>query len=269
MGAYRFATTQLKGLHAAGRAADLQHGLISALLVRHLGPEYAGLFADFEVRDSDTRDWFVEGPSAPIQVIRLPEDDQSAIRARAAEMIAAVAGLADRIEQQGAEGRNVARVLRDATVYPPDDLWLYRDAPLIVNWGYSREEAAVRGPVAISAPVRLEPRPARAVPAPPSRPAPPMPPPAANAGRSRAPLIAAGLLWLIFALTIGRLYADLLPACGLKAPFAIGDCPALTADDPVARETVRLQRAVEQAELAVAQEAQTCAPPQRAPAVPR
>ena len=98
MGAYRFVTTRLRGLHAAGRADDLQHALISALLARHLGPEYSGLFAEFEVRDNDTRDWFVEALPAPVPIASLPEDDQHAIRSRADQMIAAVRDLAARIE---------------------------------------------------------------------------------------------------------------------------------------------------------------------------
>jgi|SRR5208337_1896322 len=265
MAAYRFATTRLRGLHSAGRAADLQHALISALLTRYLGQEYAGLFADFEVRDSDTRDWFVDAAPAPVPVARLPEDDQRAVRARAADMIAAVRGLADRIESQGAEGRNVARVLRDATVFPPDDLWFYRGAPLIVNWGYSRDETVSRGAPEISAPIRLAPSVEPVVPVNSTK-VPAAPPPEVVRQPSVS-LAAATLLWLLFALTIGRLYSDLLPACGIKSPFgpgaAIGDCPTVVADYPVLRESVRLQRAVEQAELSVAEEAQACSAPLR------
>ncbi len=265
MAAYRFATTRLRGLHTAGRAADLQHALISALLTRYLGQEYAGLFADFEVRDSDTRDWFVDAAPAPVPVARLPEDEQRAIRARAADMIAAVRGLADRIEAQGAEGRNVARVLRDATVFPPGDLWFYRGAPLIVNWGYSRDETISRGAPEISAQIRLAPSVEPVVPVESSK-APAAPPPE-TVRRPSVSLAAAMLMWLLFALTIGRLYGDLLPACGVKWPFrpgaAIGDCPAVVADYPVFRESARLQRAVEQAELSVAEEAQACSAPLR------
>ena len=268
MAAYRFTTTQLRGLHAAGRAADLQHALISALLARHIGPEYAGLFAEFEVGDSGTRDWFVEALPAPVLVASLPEDDQRAIRARADQMVASVRALADRIESQGAQGRNVARVLRDATVYPPDDLWLYRGAPLILNWGYHRVEPESRGAATIYEPIHppSEPEPAR-----PAREA------AADGVAALAPPkrtgpMAAALLWLLFVLIVARLYGELLPACGIKLPFAflgltLGDCPVVAADDPVSWKGVRLQRAIEQAELDIAIQRQACAAPLRRAAI--
>ena len=66
MATIRFATTQLSGLHAAGRTSDLQHALISATLARNLGERYAHLLAEFEVRGSDSRDWFV--PLQPIDL---------------------------------------------------------------------------------------------------------------------------------------------------------------------------------------------------------
>lgn len=268
MAAYRFATTQLRGLHAAGRAADLQHALISALLARHLGPEYAGLFAEFDVRDSDHRDWFVEALPPPVLVTSLPEDDQRALRARAEHMVANVRALADRIENQGAQGRNVARVLRDATVYPPDDLWLYRGAPLILNWGYHPAELESRGVAAISEPIHLRPEPE------PRRerdfaPAEAGPLPARPAARVRTGALAATLLWLLFAATVGRLYGELLPACGIKLGSILGDCPVY-ASSPVFREGVRLQRAVEQAELDIAMDRRACArPPRRADGDPK
>jgi hypothetical protein len=261
MGAYRFVTTRLRGLHAAGRADDLQHALISALLARHLGPEYSGLFAEFEVRDNDTRDWFVEALPAPVPIASLPEDDQSAIRSRADQMIAAVRDLAARIETQGAQGRNVARVLRDATTHPANDLWLYRGAPLIVNWGYQQDDVVPQDVTTISTFVPLPP-------APPPRPAPAPPPKAPPKSRRIAPLAATALLWLIFATVIARLYGDLLPACGLKSPFAffgpsIGNCPSTAMDDPSIREGVRLQRAIEQAELDIVERKQACSAPPR------
>ena len=273
MAAYRFTTTQLRGLHAAGRAADLQHALISALLARHLGPEYAGLFAEFEVRDSDNRDWFVEALPPPVLVASLPEDDQRAIRARAEQMVASVRVLADRIESQGAQGRNVARVLRDTTVYPPEDLWLYRGAPLILNWGYHRVGQESHGAATISEPIHL-----RAEPGPPRRGREAVTDsvaalsPVPRAPTKRTGPIAAALLWLVFALIVARLYGELLPACGIKLPFAflgptLGDCPVVAVDDPVVREGVRLQRAIEQAELDIAIARRACAPPLRRAAV--
>lgn len=263
MGAYRFATTQLRGLNAAGRAADLQHALISALLERHLGSDYAGLFAEFEVRDSDTRDWFVASAPGPAPIASLPELDQSALRVRATQMIAAVRALADHIETQGAQGRNVARVLRDATIYPADDLWLYKGRPLIVNWGYQSGETVTGEISDISTPIQLPPAP---------------PPVRAEAFAAPAsvvatpwrvnPMLAAAFLWLTFILVLARLYGDLLPACGLRAPFSLfagqlGDCPIDAADDRLVGEGLRLQRAVERAELDLVQRKRACATPGR------
>ena len=269
MGAYRFWTTKLRGLHAAGRADDLQHGLISAILARHLGPEYAGLFAEFEVRDNDTRDWFVEALPAPIPIANLPEDDQRAIRARADQMIAAVRDLAARTETQGAQGRNVARVLRDATIYPSSDLWLYRGAPLIVNWGYQHDHVVTQGAATISAAIRIAPPPPEPTPRETAAAVAPPPLPEAPAlARPLAPRAATALLWILFAIVIARLYGDFLPACGLKSPIAflgpsIGNCPFVAMDDPMIRETIRLQRAIEQAELEITEKKQACSLPPR------
>ncbi len=255
MGALLFSTTKLSGLHAAGRTADLQRELLAAMLERHLGPAYAGLFAEFETRDSDARDWFVDAAPAPINIRDLPPDHAAALKARCDQQVAAIRALADRLDADGANSRNLARALRDATIFPPEDLWFYKGAPLIVNWGFARSDGQSATVAAIAgATVILDPVAPPSVPAPTSAPEPPR--------KKRWFPWFPVLLWLIFAGLVARIYADLLPACALQlpAPFtnAIGNCPVAVRDDLVA-EGLRLQRQVEQAELDLARQQQTCA----------
>jgi hypothetical protein len=129
--AVRFTTTHLRGLHAAGRTADLQHELISAVLTSRLGPDYSALFPEFTVRDSDTRDWFVDAPPAPVPVSRLPDAERRAAYLRCHQMLVDIRALADTIEKEGSNGRIMARALRDAAVFPPEDLWVRNGKPTI------------------------------------------------------------------------------------------------------------------------------------------
>jgi len=258
MGTALFTTTKLRGLNAAGRTADLQHALIAAILERHLGTAFAGIFAEFEVRDSDTRDWFVDGSPVPINVADLPADYQAALRARCGDCVAAIRNLADKLETQGAHGNNVARVLRDATVFPAEDLWLYKGAPLIVNWGYYRADAQVAPIGVIAGEVRIADPAAR-------RENPRSDAEAIDARKSRArKRWLPRLLWLVFIAIVAKLYAEFLPACGLQlpVPFAraiVGNCALNASADPAFAEGARLQREVEQAELDIAKLGQNCA----------
>ncbi len=258
MGTLLFATTKLRGLHAAGRTSDLQRDLLSAMLERHLGPAYAHLFAEFETRDSDTRDWFVDAAPAPINIRDLPQEHAAALKARCDTQLAAIHALADRLDGDGANSRNLARAMRDATVFPPEDLWFYRGAPLIVNWGFSRADGHKAAVSAIAgATVILDPDPV------PAAAAPTLEPPRKKRWLGWLPFF----LWLAFVALVARIYGDLLPACGLQlpAPFTAGvsNCPiAVVADDAVT-EGARLQRQVEQAELDLARGQQGCAQSRR------
>jgi hypothetical protein len=262
MAAIRFATTQLRGLHAAGRTADLQHSLISALLARHLGERYAHLLAEFEVRGSDLRDWFVPALPTPVRISELPPERQAALRAECGRMIGAIDQLATTIETQGVNGKNLARVLRDAMVYPDEDLWEYNGAPLILNWGFRRSTVHSSNPVPIADKIAI---------APAASEAPPVPPAAAPApaAKPRFPWnifkwTSQLLMWLVFIGLLGTIYALLLPACGLSfAGFRegmVGNCRQSSASLDLAAEGLRLQRQIESAELDLAQQQNTCTP---------
>ena len=250
MSALHFTTTQLRGLNAAGRTADLQRSLISAILERHLGKAIAGIFAEFEVKDSDTREWFVDTPPAPTNIRDLPPAYQEALQARCEEWIGAIRSLADKLEAQGGQGGTTARALRTAIVFPQGDLWLYQGAPLIVNWGYFRADAEIASPNAISEDALL---PERQQPAETSDNAP--------RTRSRARIWPFSLLlWAAFTALLCTIYAELLPACGLaigSLALANGACVSRNID-PAFEDGARLQRQVEQAELALAKARQAC-----------
>jgi hypothetical protein len=260
MGTLLFTTTRLRGLQAAGRTADLQRELIAAVLERQLGPAYAGLFAEFETRDSDTRDWFVDSGPAPVAMRDLPEEHRALLKARCDMQIGAVRALADRLDGDGPNSRNLARALRDATIFPADDLWLYKGAPLIVNWGFVRAESAAPALAAIAgATVILEP-------APPEPAAPVVAP--ASPGKRRWPGWLSPLLWLAFIALTATLYAQLLPACGLRlpAPFdavGFGDCPLAPVGVDAAAEGARLARQIDQAELDLARQQASCSTPRK------
>ncbi len=259
MGTLLFATTRLRGLHAVGRTSDLQRDLLAAILMRNLGPAYESLFAEFETRDSDTRDWFVDGAPAPISIRDLPHEHAVALKTRCEMQLSAIRSLADRLDNDGANGRNLARALRDASVFPAEDLWLYKGAPLIMNWGFSRSNAASAAVSAISgATVVLDAA------------SPSTSPVSTSSETSRKKRWLVWLpffLWLAFMAFVARIYADLLPACGLQlpAPFvaSVGNCPLVRAADDLIADSAMFQRQVEQAELDLALQQQTCARPRR------
>ena len=253
MGTLLFTTTKLRGLHAAGRTADLQRDLLTAVIERHLGPTYANLFAEFETRDSDTRDWFVDATPAPVNICDLPEEHQTLLKARCDMQIGAIRALADRLDGEGPNSRNLARALRDSTIFPGDDLWLYKGAPLIVNWGFARVDSRAAAPASISgATVILDPASPPTVVADPEK------------RKRRWPAWLSPFLWLVFIALMGSIYAELLPACGMQfqsllSPVVIGNCPAISlATDDAAAEGARLLRQIEQAELDLARQQQTC-----------
>lgn len=262
--AVRFTTTQLRGLNAAGRTSDLQHGLISAVLTSRLGPDYSALFPEFTVRDSDTRDWFVDAPPAPVPVSNLPDAERRAAYLRCHQMLIDIRTLADTIEKEGSNGRIMARALRDAAVFPPEDLWVRNGQPVIVNWGYYR---AATGPTAISVisedvqlPSPTMPAPA---PAPIATPAPePIAPPPPAPPKKRRRWWLSAFLWLLFAGLVATIYALFLPACALRLPgsgYAFGYCPAVSSAHAAVEDGIRLRRQVEQAELDLSRQQQDCA----------
>jgi hypothetical protein len=268
MAAIRFTTTQLRGLHAAGRTSDLQHSLISALLARHLGERYAHLLAEFEVRGSDSRDWFVPASPVPVRISALSPDRQAALRGECDRMVAAIGQLATSIELQGANGKNLARVLRDATVYPDEDLWEYQGAPLILNWGFRRSTIHSGNPVAIAEEIVIAPPETRA----PSPTAAAAPAPAASVASPAKPRFPWSLfrrtsqlwLWLLFVALLGSIYAMLLPACGVSVGGwrgVFGNCRGASAAQQLTIEGMRLQRQVETAELDLARQKNLCQRP--------
>jgi hypothetical protein len=257
MGTLLFTTTKLRGLHAAGRTADLQRDLLTAVIERQLGPAYANLFAEFETRDSDTRDWFVDAPPAPVNIRDLPEEHRTLLKARCDMQIGAIRALADRLDGEGANSRNLARALRDATIFPVDDLWLYKGAPLIVNWGFARVDSQAAAPAAISgATVILDAEP------------PPIVADDPEKRKRRWPAWLSPFLWFVFIALTGTIYAELLPACGLQfqspfSPVAIGNCPVISLAVDASAEGARLLRQIEQAELDLARQQQTCPSPRK------
>jgi hypothetical protein len=268
MAAIRFATTQLRGLHAAGRTSDLQHSLISAMLARHLGERYAHLLAEFEVRGSDSRDWFVPSQPVPVRISDLAPERQAVLRTECRRMIAAINQLATTIEAQGINGRNLARVLRDATVYPEEDLWEYKGAPLILNWGFRRSQAHSSNPVVIAEEIAIGPPEIASEPvakAPTDQPVTPKKTRFPwDIFRKRSHL----LLWSLFVALLSSIYALLLPACGLSFSFLpdreVGNCHVSGVSQALTLEGIRLQRQIELAELDLARQQNMCARPQPA-----
>jgi hypothetical protein len=255
MAAIRFETTNLSGLHAAGKAEDRQHGLLAATLERHLGPEFARLFADFNARDSDQCEWFVESKPPPKRASEY-EGDQVAFQDRCHQMIGQVIELAQKLEAQGRQGRMIAGMLRSAAVFPPEDLWVYRGTPLIVNWGYKRDFSTPVESQGITGTVIIDPAPA-----------PIDGPEAASEPVLKAPfwrrrMFLPILLWLVFAGIVGWSYLNLLPPCGFRPPFKnfrwTSNCP-VQLDQTVFLQGAELQRQVDHAELQLALSQQDCA----------
>jgi hypothetical protein len=267
MAAIRFATTQLRGLHAAGRTSDLQHALISATLARNLGERYAHLLAEFEVRGSDSRDWFVSSQPIPVRISDLAPERQAALRAECSRMIAAIHKLATTIEEQGVNGRNLARVLRDATVYPDEDLWEYNGGPLILNWGFRRTTQSASSPVAIAENILIAAQ--QTNPESPIAETSSLSAPASSKRRQSFWSVFKKkthiLLWLAFIALAVVIYDRLLPACGVTVGLLpgrmVGNCLLAGANLDLSGEGLRLQREIERAELDLAQQRKLCVRP--------
>lgn len=263
MSAVRFTTTRLSGLRAAGRLNELQHSVIAPFLERELGPRHARLFADFETEGSDLRAWYAEADTPPRRVADLPSDRAEAVRTAVMELVRDVRSLADRLAAEGPRKANLSRILMAATTYPEEDVWCAGDQPIIVNWGFDRQEALERAPRAITGGARREHAPI----------APPIREPILflQARRWSFASAAAPLLWLLFTLLLAATYYTLLPACGIDARWRLlsgwrflDACEGADIMVKEAAEGARLQALVRQSELEVVRERQLCSTPQKA-----
>lgn len=253
--ALRFTTTRLTGLRAAGRIVELQHAVIASFLQRELGPAYGRLFADFEPEGSDLRAWYAEVETQPRRVADLSPDRRAVLLATTADMVRDIRALAGRMAGESTQKANLARALVAATTFPEEDVWCDADQPIVVNWGFSREDKPESAPRAITGLVaRPEPAPRSAL---------------AAAfgwwgarvrGLARAGVLAP-LLWLVFAVLVASTYRLLLPACGIGDGPVLDACAAPLEAADAAEEGSRLQDLVRQAELQLAQQRQVCTAP--------
>ena len=276
MAALRFATTRLSGLRAAGRLQELQHATIAPFLERELGPAYGRLFADFEAESSDVRAWYIDAAATPPRRIdALPLAQQESLRDRLAQMIAEVLKLAERIAGESPQKANVARVLTAATTFPPEDIWAVGDQPVVVNWGFHRNDVAAGVPRPIM--MRIE-RARTAVRTPQSFTTTPQAPEVATlvvpARRALPTWLLPLLLWLVFLAMVALAYRLLLPACALRGSLfdAFDACPGGAAQAGLAQQGRELQGLVEQAELDLARRRGFCpvtTPPVPSPAAPQ
>lgn len=278
MATLRFTTTRLSGLRAAGQVGKLQHAVIAPFLRRELGERFGRLFADFEAEGSDLRAWYVEAGAPPRRAADLPAAERDAVLRTAGEMVLAVRALADRIAGESAARADLARTLVAATTFPEEDVWCVGAEPVIVNWGFHRQEVSDGAPRAIMDLVALPgPQPlSAAAPEPvPSHRAPPRTAMAAAwrlLGRAGPPA-----LWLLLVGLLTAIDKVLLPACGLDGhlrPLAgwhfLDACAATSPARDAAEEGARLRDLVRQAELQVAERRQICAAtPDPAPVSPR
>lgn len=260
----RFTTTRMSGLRAAGRLAEMQHAVIAPLLGRELGLRHERLFADFEPEGSDGRAWYVDAVGRPRRVADLPPEEGDAIRAAAAAMVAEVRDLARRIGSDTPQKAHLARILNAAATFPAEDLWCDGDQPIIVNWGFEREDdRGVAAPRAITALADArtlnESRPGSA-------------PSGTNRLRIiRSALPAALVLWLLFILLMIGVDRTLLPACGVSgwrsrlAGWGHADACTPPAGVAEAAEGARLQALVREAELQVASRDRICSAPVASP----
>ena len=263
MASQRFTTTRLSGLSAAGRIVELQHSVVAPFLNRELGPRHGRLFADFEPEGSDVRAWYADAASPLRRVADLPPEQAAALRAFTAELVGDVQALAERLAAGSPQQACLSRVLSAATTFPEEDVWCDGDQPIIVNWGFHRQDVPPGTPQPILAAGRVR------VSGSAAGTAAPAPALSIIGGASwtwlrghRTPMIAGLALWLLFALLVATCYRLLLPACGLDGGWPalrFGACTSEARTDGAA-EGARLQALVRQAELRVAEERRICVP---------
>lgn len=143
MDSTRIASTPLLGLRPLGSAADRSYERICDLLRTRVSADVAALLAE-PVISSDGRriDWYVQGSVDGKPLTQVSAAERESALAQVQLLRGKVQDVASRLEASaGASDRNLASVLVNAVNVPGDDfIYLVNGAPVLVAWGFIRED---------------------------------------------------------------------------------------------------------------------------------
>jgi hypothetical protein len=143
MATIRIATTRqrdLQPLGTAGQTAIECWSVLSALLLRELGPSHAALFAEPVVNPAQGEtDWYTEGEATPVPLTMLDPDARAAVQAERMRLEQDMRSLAARRRAASGEGeRFLADMLMLALSVPGDDhVYAVDGRPVLVAWGHA------------------------------------------------------------------------------------------------------------------------------------
>lgn len=267
----------IEGLSPLGTPPQRSFELISGTVRARLSEEHAALFAEpVSTQFGDRFDWYaaVEGKSRPLA--ELPDEEQAAVLARIEKLSADIHAVAQEYSSSDlAEEQRLGEALENALRYPgPDRVYVVETAPgelqpVLVNWAWVGDtQTTVTGKLS-AVDTRPPPKPVPSVASPP-RVAPTAAATAAERGGPRTiPMWLFWLGWLILALLLAAILWLMVPACGLRAPFFISNCPANAEASPEARRNAELQNQIAALEREIGVMDRACQPdPLRQTAIP-
>lgn len=125
---------------AAGRftASDAlsQHAELTRLLRRHLPPAVSAMFARPKALEGGIYEWYSDLGGQPVPINELSPAERASTERLVQERLQSVAQLADKLEAEGGEGGEQARLLRDAARYPDAEaIYVLNGEPVLTWWG--------------------------------------------------------------------------------------------------------------------------------------
>jgi hypothetical protein len=240
----------IEGLRPLGTPPQRSYELITGTVRARLDEAHAALFAEpVATQFGDRFDWYpaIEGRARPLSA--LDDDAQSAVLARLEALSGEIRKISeDYLASDTAEEQRLGEALENALSFPGPD-WIFAVEtepgtyqPVIVNWAWVEDkQTAVQGNLrAVDTTAPPKPTPVRPAAA------------AASSGRgAQAAVVDRGprtipvwlfwLGWLILALLLAAILWLLTPACGVRSPVFLSNCPAPQQASEESRRTAELQ----------------------------
>ena len=113
-----------------------RHADLTRILRRHLPASTAALFARPKAVDGGIYEWYSDLGGQPQRLADLPAPKRASVERLLRERLQAIAQLADKLEAEGGDGIEHARLLRDAARYPdPEAIYVLKGEPVLTFWG--------------------------------------------------------------------------------------------------------------------------------------
>ncbi|WP_425092547.1 hypothetical protein [Tropicimonas sp. S265A] len=242
--------SSIEGLRPLGTPPQRSYELITGTVRGQLSEAHAALFAEpVATQFGDRFDWYpaVEGKARPLSA--LPEEEQDAITARIDALSRDIRAMAQGFSDSDlAEEQRLGEALENALNYPGAD-WIFvidtgdgPPQPVLVNWAWVEDKQTTVQGTLKAKDTRTPPKPA------------PVAPTTVTAAGARAQAAAARrdgprtipmwlfwLWWLVLAVLLAAIFWLMVPACGVRTPFLLSNCPTPAEASEDSRRTAELQ----------------------------